>query len=151
MQVYSLCQGDLQSQLQVSIGCLQQYLGSASMHFTSSLEGEPQFDYNIQVDMSSFRKMEVIYNKHQQYSTVSITLQCKRLGQKLAFLYFNEQKRFTSTLIARRNCNIYQSLNGLIYHNAICISVYTITGRSIYNHRPHQISVTSSIHISPAQ
>ena len=132
------------SQLQSSIGCLQQYLGSASMHFTSSLEGEPQLDYNIQVDMSSFRKMEVIYNKHQQYSVVSITLQCKRLGKKLGFLYFNEQKRFTSMLIARRNCSIYQSLNGLIYHNR---NMYI----SLYNHRPHQISVTSSIHISPAQ
>jgi len=43
------------------------------MHFTSSLEGEHQLDYNIQVDMSSFRKMEAIYNKHQQYSVVSIT------------------------------------------------------------------------------
>ena len=89
------------SQLQSSSGCLQQYLDSASMHFTSSLEGEHQLDYNIQVDMSSFRKMEVIYNKHQQYSAVSITLQCKRLGQKLGFLYFNEQKHFTSTLIAQ--------------------------------------------------
>ena len=97
------------SQLQSSSGCLQQYLGSTSMHFTSSLEGEPQLNYNIQVDMSS------------------------------------------STLIARKNRSIYQSLNGLIYHNAICISVYTITGRIIYNHKPHQISVTSSIHISPAQ
>ena len=61
------------SQIQSTSGCLQQYLDSASMHFTSSLEGEHQLDYNIQVDMSSFRKMEVIYNKHQQYSTVSIT------------------------------------------------------------------------------
>ena len=52
----------------------------------------------------------------------------------------------SSTLIVRRNHSIYQSLNGLIYHKAICISVYTIIGRSIYNHRPHQILVTSSIH-----
>ena len=43
------------------------------MHFTSSLKGEDQLDYTIQVDMNSFRKMEVIYNKHQQYSAVSIT------------------------------------------------------------------------------
>ena len=29
---------------------------SASMHFTSRLEGEHQLDYNIQVDMSRFKK-----------------------------------------------------------------------------------------------
>ena len=50
--VFNSIQLSLQHTTQSSIGCLQQYLGSASMHFTSSLEGEHHLDYNIQVDMS---------------------------------------------------------------------------------------------------
>ena len=103
---------------------------SSSKHSFKSKGENPALTYIL---TQSFNKAVMgIFNTHRPYENTShnsyklepweatrmrnfadyFTLQCKRLGQKLGFLYFNEQKRFTSTLIASSIVNVF---NGLIY------------------------------------